>query len=245
MEEEIKKLYKSEIRKAKNERLRRKTIEYLKVISPYIGLAALTALLTTYKIKSGVVNALVIKETVDSYGNDKTITEYVPKSNTYDGSVTEYSKWELNENNQYERTIKTYSTSEVNLKIINSFVEGNNTINSLDDILGKPISIQKEIGQNLTEDEINSDGYVEAVTYTKDENDIIVTELPVVDTEIYIFMAAFFYAICGLGCAAIQVVEYSDNRLKRRLNYIDNAYQYKIDEINDRVLSKRRKVEWE
>lgn len=245
MEEEIKKLYKSEIRKAKNERLRRKTIEYLKVISPYIGLAALTALLTTYKIKSGVVNALVTKETVDSYGNDKTITEYVPKSNTYDGSVTEYSKWELNENNQYERTIKTYSTSEVNLKIINSFVEGNNTINSLDDILGKPISIQKEIGQNLTKDEINSDGYVEAVTYIKDENDIIVTELSSSEKNGYKVLAIFLCTICGLGCLGIQVVEYGEHSLSKRLNRINERYQYKIDEINDRVLSKRRKVEWE
>ena len=80
----------------------------IKSIYPYVVIAALASLYTVFGIKKGSKNYLVTRETIDSNGNDKIYNEYDSSYALDSGKITHISRWNLNENNEYERITKIY-----------------------------------------------------------------------------------------------------------------------------------------
>ena len=160
-----------------NSKNRQKLDKVFKRVFPYAIIATLASGYTLGSIKAGSKNYLVARKTVDSFGNEKIYTEYDNSYTINPGKVTHISKWNLNENNEYERTTKVYDISRLKPETAQNIVLNEKSIKSLEEMFGNPAFAEKEIGKNLSEEELNRPEYLEAVTYSKDQNDYIVTKL--------------------------------------------------------------------
>ena len=112
---------------------------------------------------------------IDSFGNKTLMTEY-SNENLPDGKISYTTKWSMNEDGVYERSIKEYDISKINEQIIIESVLNDEDIKDLDEIFGKPISDKKQIAINLTEEEINKQDCIEATIYSIDENEVMKVE---------------------------------------------------------------------
>lgn len=168
----------------------------IKSIYPYVVIAALASLYTVFRIKKGSKNYLVTRETIDSNGNDKIYNEYDSSYALDSGKITHISRWNLNENNEYERITKIYDINNLSPDVAKNIVENDKTVYSLDEMFGEAILTEKEIGKNLTEEELNKPDFLEAVTYSKDKDDYIITKMDASDKILYAIM--FFVIAAGM-----------------------------------------------
>ena len=113
---------------------------------------------------------LEMKKELDSLGNIRYEQQYKEYKNSK-SVISYYSKWNFVEDNLYSRDIETYGigdiTEEQILKLINEDVE------SLREVLGEPISKKKETKNNLTEEELQNEPFLQAMIYSKIDDDFI------------------------------------------------------------------------
>lgn len=117
---------------------------------------------------------LEMMKEIDSLGNVRYEQQYEEYENS-NNVITYYSKWSFADNNFYSRDIETYAigdiTEETMLKLINEDVK------SLREVLGEPILKQKETRNNLLEEELQYNAFLQARIYSKfKENFIIIKE---------------------------------------------------------------------
>lgn len=116
---------------------------------------------------------LEMMKELDSLGNIRYEQQYEEYENSK-SVISYYSKWNFVEDNLYSRDIETYAigdiTEEQILKLMNDDVE------SLHEILGEPISKKKETKNNLTEEELQSDPFLQAMIYSKFDDDFIMVK---------------------------------------------------------------------
>ena len=116
---------------------------------------------------------LEMMKELDSLGNIRYEQQYEEYKNSK-SVISYYSKWNFVEDNLYSRDIETYAlgdiTEEQILKLINDDVQ------SLREILGEPISKKKETRNNLSEEELQSDPFLQAMIYSKFDDDFIMVK---------------------------------------------------------------------
>ncbi len=117
-------------------------------------------------------------EAVDSYNNKDVTNVFTNKDLLDDGFIKYYSNWNK-VNDHYEREVKEYEIGKLNNYLVEKIINEPETIKKLEDIFGKPVFIDIEYKDNLTEDEINSNGYLQAKLYSVDKSRYIETELPI------------------------------------------------------------------
>lgn len=156
----------------------------------------------------------------DNLGNIRYEQQYQPFEN--DENVLYYhTNWQPSDEQFYSRDIQTYKLGELKeediLKLFNLQEQ------ELNDILGDPIKISKEISNNI-EKELSTDIYFQAVIYSTDSNDYITekeTNLQnIIITILYIF-------ITTIPCFGISGFRYffSSFNLKNEIYKI--KFQYK------------------
>ncbi len=89
-----------------------------------------------------------------------------------DNVFNHYSQWELQEDGSYTRTIKTYNIKEKTYDELVNLLHKENL--SLEDVFGESTSTIKETKNNLSDDEINEEAFMQAVIYNKDKEDYII-----------------------------------------------------------------------
>lgn len=102
-----------------------------------------------------------MEQQYEEYENSKNVISY-------------YSKWNFVENDLYSRDIDTYKVGDITeekiIKLINEDVE------SLKEVLGEPISRKKEIKNNLSKEEIESNSFLQAKLYSRYDDDFIMVK---------------------------------------------------------------------
>ena len=182
----------------------------IKSIYPYVVIAALASLYTVFGIKKGSKNYLVTRETIDSNGNDKVYNEYDNSYALDSGKITHISRWNLNENNEYERITKIYDINNLKPEVAKNIVENDKTIYSLDEMLGEAILTEKDIGKNLTEEELNKPDFLEAVTYSKDYDKYVVTKLSTMELVEDVALSFTYFVMGTLIFGGIRIAKEMD-----------------------------------
>lgn len=148
------------------------------LIAPFVVTAGITiggfaALGGTPFYRDKHKQKLEMMKELDSLGNIRYEQQYKEYANS-SSVISYYSKWNFVEDNLYSRDIETYAlgdiTEEQILKLINDDVQ------SLREILGEPISKKKETKNNLTEEELQSDPFLQAMIYSKFDDDFIMVK---------------------------------------------------------------------
>lgn len=170
----------------------------------------MASLYTVFGIKKGSKNYLVTRETIDSNGIDKVYNEYDNSYALDSGKITHISRWNLNENNEYERTTKIYDINSLKPEVAKNIVENDKTIYSLDEMFGEAILTEKEIGKNLTEEELNKHDFLEAVTYSKDYDKYVVTKLSTMELVEDVALSFTYFVIGTLIFGGIRIAKDMD-----------------------------------
>lgn len=148
------------------------------LIAPFIVTAGITiggfaALGGTPFYRDKHKQKLEMMKELDSLGNIRYEQQYEKYANS-SSVISYYSKWNFVEDNLYSRDIETYALGEITeeqiLKLINDDVQ------SLREILGEPISKKKETRNNLSEEELQSDPFLQAMIYSKFDDDFIMVK---------------------------------------------------------------------
>ena len=130
------------------------------VVTAGITIGGFAALGVTPFYRDKHKQKLEMMKELDSLGNIRYEQQYEEYANS-SSVISYYSKWNFVEDNLYSRDIETYAlgdiTEEQILKLINDDVQ------SLREILGEPISKKKETKNNLTEEELQSDPFLQAM----------------------------------------------------------------------------------
>lgn len=148
------------------------------LIAPFVVTAGITiggfaALDGTPFYRDKHKQKLEMMKELDSLGNIRYEQQYEEYANS-SSVISYYSKWNFVEDNLYSRDLETYAlgdiTEEQILKLINDDVQ------SLREILGEPISKKKETKNNISEEELQSDPFLQAMIYSKFDDDFIMVK---------------------------------------------------------------------
>ena len=132
---------------------------------------------------------LYTKKEFDNTGNIRYEEQY-GEFNSLTHQINHYTKWEDAGNGFYTRRVESYKLSDItDEKVLSLFEKDNLTIS---DIFGNKVSSVKETKNNLTEEELMQEEYLEATIYKKDEDDYIIVKESIDDnigyTAIYVLV---------------------------------------------------------
>lgn len=203
------------------------SLRFIQRIAPYIITASIT--LGGFKlsgaglpfIRDNYKEYLQTKTEVDSLGNVRYEQQYADFKNS-DNALYYYSKWHKNEDVFYSRIIEMYKIKELTEEDIIDILTKENL--ELRDILGEPISKKIETKNNILEEELEEKDYLQAVIYSKSDNDYIVCKETVGDNVLVTF---FYLLLTGLlECfPAIIRNDFSKFNYKRCVEEIKDNYQ--------------------
>ncbi len=190
MENEIKKL-EMQIKHSKFTNAKINALKNLKIslrfgqlIAPYIVAAGVTfggfsifGEIPFYRDKHK--QKLEMVKEFDSLGNIRYEQQYAHYEES-EGTISYYSKWTSLPDGLYSRNIKVYSIEDITEETIMKLVNGNN-IDSLEEILGEPILRKTETKNNLTDEELSGDSYLQAIMYSESENEYVMVRESVDD----------------------------------------------------------------
>ena len=168
----------------------------LQAIAPYVLAATITfgafsSFVSIPFYRENKKKKLQMKEVIDSFGNIRYEQQYEKFSNA-SGTISYVDKWEKRDDGLYTRKVSEYSFGKIEESIVRKIVSDGD-FTTLDDIFGFPINLRTEIRNNLTEEEIRTQPYLEAVIYSRDDNDFIIVKESVDSnmglTAIWIFAA--------------------------------------------------------
>lgn len=155
---------------------------------------------------------------IDSLGN----TKYEEQYEGYDNAVNMifyYSKWIKESDGLFYRNVYTYNVKNMSEKKIVDIVNGK--FDNIDDILGKPININKEIKEDITEEELNSNGLIEGIIYSKSKDNFILVK-ETVNSNVFTTL------LCVL---CVMILEYFIDGVRM---YFNIDYKKMIKDINDK-----------
>lgn len=184
--------------------------------------------------RDDVEEFLYTKKEFDNTGNIRYEEQY-GKFDSITSQINHYTKWEDAGNGFYTRRVESYQLSDItDEKVLSLFEKDTLTI---EDIFGNKVSSVKENKNNLTEEELMQEEYLEATIYKKDENDYIMVKESIDNnigfTAIYVlitFLAELFPAIYR---SDISKFDYSDAvyDIKEKYTKVDVEKVKKLLEI--------------
>ena len=153
------------------------SLRFGQLIAPYVLTAGITfgafaALGEVPFYKNYHKKRLETQMTLDSFGNVRYEQQYDSFENR-DTIITSYGKWKNESDKFYSRLVKTYELRKVDESVITQLINDNNE-DALERLFLEPVSLIIEKQNNLTEEEINKDAYLEARIYSKSEDDFII-----------------------------------------------------------------------
>ena len=203
LEKEIKEIEK-EINNVKLTNFKIKTVRNLKIglraiqlLAPYVVTACIvfdifSLMGTTPFIRDNEKQKLKVKKEFDSFGNIRYEQQYEPFDNSLN-KVYYIGKWNKKEDGFYFREIKTYEIDDKIKDMVTKIVNDCN-ITSLEDVLGKPKYTKTQIQNNLTDEEISKEAYLEAVIYSSSSDDFIIVKESIAN-NLYITIIWFIVTI--------------------------------------------------
>lgn len=238
LEKEIKKLEKDiENINNKNKKMEilkkiKTTFLYIRQISPYIISPTILYLLSTLINKTpfhldDTKQYLIEKKEFDSYNNIRYEQQY-DEFEDETPTLKSYSKWVKTNDNEYKRTIKIYNVNKIKQEFIKKIIEENN-INELNDLLLKPTQVQTEIRNNISENELNKDPYLQSITFTENKKEYIFVKQPM-QKEFADIMLFIILSLIGEIPATIYRMYFSN------FNYKDSIKElYNVEELTKKL----------
>ena len=210
--------------KIKRLRALKYSLTSLRAITPYVLTAAMTfGLFATLHVTPFILNdqkkKLEKKKIFDSLGNIR----YEEQYDNYDSAKSTISyvdKWEKRDDGFYSRKVLTFSAKDILEDIITRIVNDVD-IDSLESVFGEPVSSKIQIHNNLTEEEIQAEPYLEAIIYSR-YNDFIVVK----ESQSENLFSTIVWVILTLFVEIIPFV--------LRKEYSDFDYIYYIDLIKEK-----------
>lgn len=160
---------------------------------------------------------LEIMKKVDSLGNIKYEEQYEEYDNPVN-TIFYYSKWKLESDGIYYRDVYTYIVKNITENKMIQIINGKHE--NILDVLGEPVSINKESKSNLLDEELNSDGLIEGIIYSKSKDNFIVVKESI--------NSNFFTTLLCILC--VMFLEYLIDNIRI---YFDIDYKKIIKEIKD------------
>lgn len=108
-----------------------------------------------------------------------------------------YTKWRKEDNGYYSRTVDTYSLDDQSCEEIKKLFDQEKE--SLEEVLGSPISTVIETKNNLSESEINKEAILKAVIYDINQDDYIIKKETVLDNVLMTFLYLLLTIFAELG----------------------------------------------
>lgn len=171
----------------------------------------------------------------DSRGNIRYEEQYESFRNE-SSVISLYSKWTLQEDGLYTRTIKIFKpkaiTEEDILKLFNS-----PEVKSLEKLFGQPIRSKKEYKNKLDIPEEENIDFLQATTYDVNKNDYIITKESITEnfatTLLYIMFTAFAELLPAFYRENYSTFDYDDcvDAIKREYQKVDKRKLTKKIEI--------------
>lgn len=164
------------------------------------------------------------------------------------GTLTYTSKWEKNEEGVYERNIKTYEMKDLKEETV---IEMINTkpIDEItfEDIFKEAKFEETQIGLELTDEEINKPGSIQATVYSEDTNDVIFVKESIGKN----ILVTFFWIIVELmSCGLVHSIRndwtgysFLNNMEEITDEYKQNATEFirKRDKLDEILKSSKKK----
>lgn len=116
-----------------------------------------------------------IKGEFDNQGNIRYEQQYESFENG-NNILSLYTKWVLQEDGLYSRTVKTFEIDNMSKEDILKLFNNPESINSLEDLFGKPSVSKREYKNKLDLPEEKNVDFLQAITYNKDMDDFIVVK---------------------------------------------------------------------
>ena len=242
------------IEKIKNEISRKGKITFCKgrLYAPYVIAFSLSVgVFKTFGATPFIIdrskNYQKVMKEIDACNNIKIIKQF-DDFKTTENVITLYEKWVKN-NDGYTRAIKVYKLDNLSddgiVKLLNE------DINSIEEILGSPISEKVEIRNNICENELDKNSYLSARIYSEDKDEFIFIN----ETIKKNILDTFFWLITFLIFESFALFYrfFSSFSYKKMIKKINDMYsidkfdiiekRLKILEINYRIISKYNNYE--
>ena len=243
------KLIEEQIANFKSINLKNKVIRNLKIsvrffqrVAPYVLVAGLS--FYGFKVlgcgfpflNSDINQYLRTKKIIDNKGN--IIIEGKYRNFLNDSNLMYYyNQWEKIDDEFYKRNILVYELKEIKEDDILALIEKENI--SLGDVLGEPVFNYIEKRNNISKEELNTLGYLQAIIYDIDRNNYIVTTRTINET----------IAISLAYVAATILLEFIPFLLRTFSNFDYNYYISEIEKkypvVDISVLKERIRVKRE
>ena len=161
------------------------TKNIFKLSLPYILTPVISFFVMSHFGHSPIINEPVkekekILKSIDSLGNIREISQYEEIRDVYN-VIYYYHQWELQETNEYQRTINKYYINyskllkEIKNKSDTEIINMLNDVNLLEkEFIINSNQIMLETRNNITNDELNEAEFFKIIIYDEDENKFII-----------------------------------------------------------------------
>lgn len=195
-----------------------------KRILPYILVSGITfsAFSLFYSmpfVKDTRKQNLWYKKEIDSNGNVCVEEQYERLNNQ--SEISYIGKWEEAPGGYYERKITTFGVKALNEEEIERFVMENDV--SLNTVLGEPILTKIERKNNVTEDELNKEGYIRAIIYNENLEEYAYIEESSKTNNEATLLWILLNAILNGGCYIYSDFRGRDKR-REQINNLEEKY---------------------
>lgn len=192
MQEEIKEL-EIEIKSSRYTNMKVLSLRFLKVILrtvqlfiPYVLTTSLTFGACSFFgitpfYRDELNQKLATKKELDNRGNIRYEEQYEAFQNS-ENIISYYGKWSSSGDGFYSRDVEVYSIGEFTEEYILDLIEKD--ITSIEEVLGSPISKKIERKNNVTEEELREDAFIQAIIFTESDTDFIVVKESVHDNNV-------------------------------------------------------------
>ena len=220
-------------------------LAFISKVAPYIVTAGIS--FSTYAfvgaipfVRNDTKAYLETKKTIDSRGNISYEEQYAEYN--ANGEISYYGKWMPKEDGLYSREVKTYNIGAVTEKTIMGVIDAPDNAR-LDDIFGEPKSTVIQTRNNLSEEEINADAYLEATMYSQDDNEYIVVKESVKDN--ILLTISWIVSTIALELIPRHIrKKYSHFNFERRVMELEKEYKpVDVDELKRKLEIKQSNYE--
>lgn len=217
------------------------SVRFMQLLAPYILTAGILAggckligagfpFYSGDKFKSNL-NTMKEFDNLDNIRYEKQYDDFEESNDI----LSYHSKWEKDDAGFYSRKIEVYNLKKLTEEEI--FELFNKDDLNLQDIFGEPISSKTEIKNNVSEEELNDEAYLQAVMYSIDKNDYIMVK-ETLETNIGVtFLYILVTALTELGVCIIRV-QVTDFSFSYHVKKIKSQYK----DIDEKELIKKLEI---
>ena len=221
-----------------------KSLLYLKRIVPYLVITGITtgciSMVSIPFYRDKCHKNLWQKREIDSNGNKVVEEQYEEyKENS---EISFVSKWEKYNDEYYVRDITVYQIKSLTNEEIERLVLEQDI--SLKEILGNPIMTKTEKKNNLSEEELNADGFIRAIIYNKNEETYKIVHETNRDNNLWTALWLIALMISnGMYSISTFNLRSKDKMIERYNQLVDEFEALDEDELRKRLAIRKETLE--